>query len=53
MSEQMFIETIMHIEPFKPNFMRKSRRKYSKETLDANSGHKPTENSFPYEYKRL
>jgi hypothetical protein len=53
MSQQKFIETIMHIEPFKPNFMRKSRRKYSKETLHANSGHQSTENAFPYEYKRL
>lgn len=53
MPEQRFIETIMHIEPFKPNFMRKSRRSITKEALDLNSDHHPPENAFPYEFKRL
>lgn len=33
MPQERFIETIMHIEPFKPKFMRKSRRSIAKETL--------------------
>lgn len=35
--EDKLVETILHIQPFKPNFMRKSRRSFSKEIDDGNN----------------